>query len=400
MYSFPMRSADPWQVVICAVQRGDVPGAVAVVSVAGRVVLRRAAGWSALEPERRPMRDDTVFDLASLTKPLSTATLLLTLVDSGDVSLDDPVGTYVPGFRGLGEKGVTPRRLLAHTSGLPGWRPTHSCGGDRQQVLRLIDSMELAYRPGTRVDYSCIGYIALGLLIEEVAGTRLDALFQERIARPLGLGAGYLPQLLPGDRFAVTERGNAFEEAMLRRAGGEFDGWRRDFYPGQVNDGNAFYGLGGVSGNAGLFSSADDVVRLGRMWLERGSIDGRMILSPAAVALATSDQTPGLNIRRGLGWLLSTPGAPDAAELAIPPSSRAYFPPEWSDVPWGPRPGGELLSPSAFGHTGFTGTSIWVDPARELVAVLLTNATHPSVGTGIASLRARFHNSLIAALGG
>jgi serine-type D-Ala-D-Ala carboxypeptidase len=179
-------------------------------------------------------------------------------------------------------------------------------------------------------------------------------------------------------------------------AGIDFAGWRTRFHPGEVNDGNAHYGLGGISAHAGLFSTAAEVGVLGEMWVRRGVHGGRRVISEAAVALATSDQMPPGDARRGLGWDLFKTNGPTLGELGR--ADAGFFPPTAS--PWSPRSSGELLSPSSFGHTGFTGTSVWIDPDRELVAVLLTNATHPAVDLNkpVNALRARFANAVVAAV--
>jgi serine-type D-Ala-D-Ala carboxypeptidase len=245
-----------------------------------------------------------------------------------------------------------------------------------------------------------LGYILLGLLAEACTGLRLDEFLSRSVYGPLGLGSIGYGQRLPSEHYASTERGNGHERALLERAGVSFDGWRSSFYPGQPNDGNAHYALEGVSGNAGLFGSAADVSAIGQLWLDGGTYAGERVLAPSMVALATSDQTPGLNAPKGLGWFLNSRSAPLAEELMPARSNSAYLPAEAFTAPWQPRSCGELLSDRAFGYIGFTGTSLWVDPTRGLVVALLTNRIHPSVGDGLAlaSFRARFHNTLAAAV--
>jgi len=205
---------------------------------------------------------------------------------------------------------------------------------------------------------------------------------------------GYLPSS-SGDAFAVTELGNAFEKRMADWAGLEFSAWRTDFYPGEVNDGNTHYALDGVSAHAGAFSDASDLGRFGGMWLDALAGRESAVLSRAVADVATSEQAPH-GAGRGLGWDLMKTGGPSLTELSR--ADAGFFPP--TETPWVPRPSGELLSPSSFGHTGFTGTSIWLDPPRELVAILLTNATHPTVDLSkpVNALRARFHNAVVAAI--
>jgi serine-type D-Ala-D-Ala carboxypeptidase len=381
--------------VRAAVEAGVVPGAVAHVRHHGRVVMDEAFGSASLRPDARPMKPGMLFDVASLTKPLIGAALAVALVDRGVFSLDQEVTHFLPELESFRAKGVTMRRLLAHTAGVTGWRPVYASATGATEVLRAIDRIGLASAPGSRFEYSDLGYITLGLALERAAGRPLAELVVELVVEPCGLArTGYLPGF-PADEYAVTEEGNAFERRMAVWAGIDFAGWRTTFHPGEVNDGNAHYGLGGVSAHAGLFSTAAEVGVLGEMWLRRGVHDGRRVISEAAVALATSDQMPPGDARRGLGWDLYKTTGPTLGELGR--ADAGFFPPIAS--PWSPRSSGELLSPSSFGHTGFTGTSVWIDPERELVVVLLTNATHPAVDLDkpVNALRARFANAVVAA---
>jgi serine-type D-Ala-D-Ala carboxypeptidase len=378
------------------VDNGVVPGAVALVRHRGEVLLHDAFGSASVVPDTRPMAPDTVFDLASLTKPLVGAGVTLALVDRGCFSLDEEVTTWLPELEHLVGKGVTMRRLLAHTAGVTGWRPVYTGAAGAAEVVRAIGGLGLAATPGSRFEYSDLGFILLGVALERAGGASLAALAGELIFEPCGLTrTGYCPTG-PAEDFAVTEEGNAFERRMAEWAGLDFGRWRTTFHAGEVNDGNAHYGLGGVSAHAGLFSTAADVATLGEMWRQGGVHGGRQVLSAAAVGLALSDQMPPGNARRGLGWDLCRHGGPTIDEIRR--ADAGFFPPVAS--PFTPRSSGELLSASAFGHTGFTGTSMWVDPELEVVAVLLTNATHPRVDLDkpVNALRARFANAVAAAV--
>jgi CubicO group peptidase (beta-lactamase class C family) len=285
---------------------------------------------------------------------------------------------------------------LAHTAGLPGWRPLYTGAVGQSKIIGSIDDLGLAAPPGSRFAYSDLGYITLGIALERIGGSSLPELAAKLIFDPCGLKrTGFLPGL-PADDFAVTEEGNAFERRMADWAGLVFDGWRTAFHPGEVNDGNAHYGLGGISGHAGLFSDANEVGVLGEMWLRRGACQGTRVLSEAVVEVATTNQMPSTDARRGLGWDLTKGQGPTVEEMTR--ADAGFFPPTESS--WSPRASGELLSSSAFGHTGFTGTSIWIDPGHDLVAVLLTNATHPYVDLNkpVNALRARFNNAVVASL--
>ena len=379
-----------------AVDAGVVPGAVALVRHRGDVLLHEAFGSASVVPQTRPMAPDTVFDLASLTKPLVGAGVALALADRGCFSLDEEVTTWLPELEKFRAKGVTVRRLLAHTAGVTGWRPLYTGAEGPSDVVRAIGALGLAAAPGSRFEYSDLGYILLGVALARAAGAGLPELARQLIFEPCDLTrTGYLPDG-PACDFAVTEEGNAFERRMADWAGLDFARWRTSVHPGEVNDGNAHYGLGGVSAHAGLFSTAADVATLGEMWLRRGAHDGTPVLSPASIDLALSNQMPPGDAPRGLGWELFRRGGPTLDEIRR--ADAGFFPPVAS--PFTPRSCGELLSPSAFGHTGFTGTSIWIDHALDAVAVLLTNATHPSVDLDkpVNALRARFANSVAAAV--
>jgi CubicO group peptidase (beta-lactamase class C family) len=382
-------------VVSAAVDAGVVPGAVGLVRHHGDVVLHEAFGQASVDPPRT-MAPDTVFDLASLTKPLVGAAVTLALVDRGRCALDEEVTVWLPELDQLHGEGVTLRRLLAHTAGITGWRPVYTSAAGTTDVVRAIGALGLASTPGARFEYSDLGYIVLGAALARIGDKPLTDLAGELIFEPLGLAdTGFLPDGA-ADSFAVTEEGNAFERRMAEWAGLDFARWRTTFHAGEVNDGNAHYGLGGVSAHAGLFSTAADVATLGEMWLRRGVLDGGQVLSPAGVDVAVSDQMPPGSARRGLGWDLCRSGGPTWEEIRR--ADAGFFPPVSS--PFSPRSSGELLSPSAFGHTGFTGTSVWIDPALDVVVVLLTNATHPRVDLDkpVNALRARFANAVAAAL--
>ena len=349
-----------------AVADGAFPGAVALIAVGGRVVARWAIGRAQVEPEARPMQLDTIFDLASLTKPLAGATAALLLLEDGAWSLEDPVARFIPEFAACGKVEVTLRQLLTHTSGLAPWAATYAHACDAESALAYVCSLPLTYLPGTRLEYSDLGFSMIGHLVRRVTSEPIDGLLARRVWPLLGMtDTGYLPAVSLRPRIAATELGNRFERVMVSSHGESFDTWRDHVLVGEVNDGNAHYALGGVSSHAGLFSSAADVLKFAQMYLG----EGPRVLSPASIAAATANHTVGLASARGLGWELK------------------------------PRAGGDLLSPRAFGHTGFTGTSLVIDPERRLVIILLTNRTHPDANNDrIATVRPRFHNLVGASL--
>ncbi|MDR7482500.1 MAG: serine hydrolase domain-containing protein [Armatimonadota bacterium] len=365
--------------------RGVFPGAVVAVRQEGRWLAHAAFGRAQVVPRPRPMTLDAVFDLASLTKPLATAAVVLDLWSRRRLDLDAAVAVYLPAFGHGAHAAVTVRHLLVHTAGLPAWEPLYlpAAGAPRglrhracrtvAEATRRIAATPLAAPPGARVEYSDLGFIALGYLVERVAGEPLDRLVRRLVARPLGLRTlRYRP---PASwRCVATETGNAYERQRAAEQGlGARFRWRTHVLRGEVHDGNAWYVGRGVAGHAGLFGTAADVARAGEAWLGGGVADGARLLPAEVIAEATRDHTgdaqPG---RRGLGWALA--GWPFA---------------------------GRRASPAAFGHTGFTGTSLLVDPARALVIVLLTNRVHPSAsGEAIVAFRPAFHDAVIEACDG
>lgn len=346
-----------------AVRAGRAPGAVAAWSgVGGKPAFTAAVGTADIGPPSVPATDDTVFDLASLTKPLATTTLVLLARRGGRLDLDTRVGRLLPDLadRPLGERSVL--ELLTHTSGLPAWAPLYAlCRGRRERLAAALGELPLA--PARRqVVYSCPGFITLGLALEALHGQALDRLFGESVAAPLGLGIGFGPR--SGDRVAAGARVPGAERRLVTERGLD-EAWIPATGPGLPDDGNARF-LGGAAGNAGLFGRTLEVLALASVYLPGGGL-----LTDEERALATGNHTPGLGQARGLGWqLASSPGCSAGASLA----------------------------PEAFGHTGFTGTSLWIDPTRNLVAVLLTNRTHPGHSeVDLHPLRRRFHDLLVRA---
>lgn len=352
------------------VAQGYVPGAVAAVGTAAGTLRRAHFGFAELTPERRPMTADALFDLASLTKVIAGASVALRLVERGDLFLNQPVGAVLPAFATLGREEVTLRHLLAHTSGLSspvsGWRDAFHRGETRSApIWDLIARLPRRYAVGGTVLYSDIGYFTAGAFLAAATGTPLDVLARREVFEPLGMGdTTFCPA---GDLEA-----RAVSTEVVPGRGGAVRGTVHDEMAAAA---------GGVAGHAGLFSTGRDLERFCRAWLRRGDLDGVRFLSPATVAAATRDQTSqgcdpaGRPTRHGLGWMLQPH-------------------PRWL--------GAELCSPAAYSHTGFTGTSLLVDPVYGVWVVLLTNRVHPSrAGASlerVTALRARFHNAVLAAL--
>lgn len=355
---------------------GDFPSAVYVVAEQGRAVLAGALGDAVREPARHPAMLDTIYDLASLTKPLVTGMLCAQFVERGLLELDKPIALDLPEFDRADKRRITLRQLVTHTSGLPAWLPLYiTTGGRREGTLQTIAAQKLAYETGTRVVYSDLGFITLGLLLERVACVSLARLAQAEILEPLALQRTFFnPARAHITGLAASESsGNAHEREMCRseagaEASGEALNWREGVIWGEVHDGNAHF-LGGEAGHAGLFSTAHETLEIARQFLPRTT----RLLRPETCALFRTNMTGRLNEARSFAW-----------QLAATQDSTA----------------GASLPPDSFGHLGFTGTSCWLDPTNERIFVLLTNRTHAHAlpFVNINSVRRRFHTLAVAAL--
>ena len=347
-------------------RRGIWPGAVWLVEQGDRVVSSGAVGSRALVPVREPASADTIYDLASLTKPLATAALLAILDGEGALDLGVPASRFLPGLACAGGGRPTIFDLATHRSGLPGWRPLWSGARTPRDVVGAAMRLPAEYPCGGKVVYSDPGYILLGEVLRVVSGKTIGTLFEERIARPLGLGSTlFRPPAGLKPRIAPTERGNDHE----RRLAGNFietvddASLRTDIIRGEVHDGNAM-ALGGEAGHSGLFGPAVEIARLAREFLGGGT-GAAGLFGTRALALFRENATPGLEEGRTLGWKRAARGAREAEGV---------------------------LADTAFGHAGFTGTSLWLDPEADRVYVLLTNRVHPEVKpTDMTAIRRRFH---------
>ncbi|CAN5825092.1 glycoside hydrolase family 3 N-terminal domain-containing protein [soil metagenome] len=333
--------------------RGAAPGAALAVGRNGRLV--RLRGYGTLDRRRgfAEVTDSSLYDVASLTKVMATTTAIMMLYDDGLIRLDDPVMQHLPEWRGTPEKeAVTIRNLLLHNSGLPGYAAFYRELQGREQYRRRITGMSLAYTPASRTLYSDLGVILLAFIVEQVSGRPLDAFMRSRFFAPLGMrDTGFNPMRWPyGTLQQDTDTdpgGSASDPFIARIAPTEVDTtFRHRHLRGEVHDENAF-ALGGVAGHAGLFSTARDMAIFAQLMLNRGFFGGHRFIDPATVDMFTRRDG---DSSRALGW----------------------------DTPDGVSSAGSLFSPSSFGHTGFTGTSIWIDPERDLFVVLLTNRVNPT----------------------
>ncbi len=344
---------------------GSFPSVVYAVGDSSGILVENALGNSVVKPAKIRTTLDTIYDVASLTKPLITSTLVLRAAADSRLDLSERVANHLPELRGTDKNDVTFLDLLTHRGGFQAWYPLYTQGiGDRAYLAALV-KRPLRYRPGSREIYSCLGFILLHLAMERVYGRRMEDLAAEYIFRPLGLEHSFFaPPASMKYSIAATEWGNANERRMVADRNLTFPQFRRYMIWGEVNDANAYY-MAGMAGNAGLFATARDVFEIGRAYLAH---DERL-LPARMIDLSARNYTLGLEENRGLGWQL--------------PSPR-------SDGPT------VMLSEGSFGHTGFTGTSIWVDPSRDLIMVLLSNRLHPSVQPlNMQDIRREFHRMVI-----
>ncbi|MDR3737584.1 MAG: DUF1343 domain-containing protein [Terracidiphilus sp.] len=349
-----VRADDGFDTADAAVERavsdGSIPGAVLIVGHNGAVVHRRAFGFRALQPAREPMTLDTVFDLASLTKCVATTTAVMQLVEGGRIRLADPVAAYLPEFAQNGKQDITIRELLTHTSGLREDLDLTLNWSGRAAAFEMAMREKPADPPGARFVYSDINFEVLGFLVEKLTGMPLNEYAERKIFVPLGMTqTRFLPPAEWRARVAPTQWD---EHGMMLR--------------GVVHDPTARR-MGGVAGHAGLFSTGDDLAKFAQELLS-----GMTILSrPAIEKMTTPQQAANVSVLRGLGWDIGSPFA----------SNR-----------------GELLPVGSYGHTGFTGTSLWIDPVTDTYIILLTNAVHPDGGRSTVALRGKVANAVVQAL--
>lgn len=366
-----------------SIEAAEIPGAVVLARMPrdGEVLeFSWAQGMACIRPERLPMTRETIFDLASLTKTLATTTAIMCLVADGAVSLDDPVAKYLPSFADRSKEEIKVRHLLTHSAGLKPWRGFHEVliQKERKTGDRLIGTPEgrdwildrvlrsgLVHEPGEAAVYGDLDFIVLGALVEAATHTPLDAFCKERIFDPLGMTETcFFPLAVDG----ASEP--AMPETLRRRvAATENCPWRERILWGEVHDPNAF-AMGGVAGHAGLFASADDVMKFAQAFLD--AWHGRQHVLPQEWVRRFSErQRMPENSDWALGWDTPTPGVS---------SSGQYF------------------SENSVGHLGFTGTSLWIDLEREAIVVMLTNRVHMVAKRSQFELRPRIHDLIIEGL--
>lgn len=372
-------------VILRGIRDGNMPGAVLAVVKDGKMAYLKAYGDKSVVPEREPMDENAVFDMASCSKALSTAVCAMILAERGKLRLTDPVENYIPGFRNWeGGDGKSARpiliiHLMTHTSGLPAYAPAEELrkrygAPQPDSLMSFIASWRRDFEPGTGFRYSCLNYITLQHIIEKAGGMPLREFARKNIFDVLGMEhTDYIP---------CREGEDGCETVSPPRWAGGEGGWEKAVAPterqgngiplrGQAHDPLARVMNGGVSGNAGLFSTAGDVALLCAALINGGALNGRRILSPATVKAMTS-------LPQGLEQFGRTPGW----DISSPYSSNR----------------GDLLSRSAYGHTGYTGTSVVIDPENRLAVILLANSVHPEDKSSMVRVRSLVANAVAGAL--
>jgi CubicO group peptidase (beta-lactamase class C family) len=341
------------RIMDAAVSDAVFPGGALLVSVRGRTVHVSFHGRRSLEPPAGPVDAATCFDLASLTKVLATTPLVLLSIQRGCLALDMPVHRILPAYIGSGREAITVRMLLDHSSGLPAWRPYYqqvaseangarlATAAGRDAVRRMAAAEVPEVQPGSRPLYSDLGFILLDWILEQVNGRPTDALFSAWLAGPLSLGSLFFVDLKESDKAARTRQGRVF-------AATERCPWRGRTLIGEVHDDNTF-AMGGVSGQAGIFGTIQNVAAVAEVWLNSFLHDGGFFQSRLVQQFWQRSALPGST--RALGFDTPSPQASQA---------------------------GGRFGPKTVGHLGFTGTSLWIDPDRELIVALLTNRIHPT----------------------
>ncbi|HXF40796.1 MAG TPA: exo-beta-N-acetylmuramidase NamZ domain-containing protein [Blastocatellia bacterium] len=362
------------EAVRASIEHKETPGAIVLVGRKGRIVYRKAFGDRAIEPKREAMTIDTIFDLASLTKIVATATSIMILVERGKVSLADPVALYIPEFGKNGKERITVEQLMTHRAGLPPDNEIADYVGKTIDPLAMIYELRPSYEPGTRFVYSDVGFIVAAEIVRRLTGPGVDRFASHNIFTPLAMTDTFFSGQVLESREA-NSFGLPTQESYRRSR--QVTAWLGRIAPtenregrwmrGEVHDPRA-YEMGGVAGHAGLFSTADDLAIFCQMILNKGEYNGVRILAPYTVERMVSAQTLPTSQMRGIGWDINTSFS----------SNR-----------------GDMFPVGTFGHTGFTGTSIWLDPASETFVVLLTNRVHPNGKGDVTRLRS-FVASIVA----
>lgn len=332
-----------------AIKKGFFPGAQVVIGHKNGIYESKSFGNRCIVPEILPFNNNTLFDMASLTKVMATTMIFIKFLEAGQISLYDRVGDFLEDFKGGDKDHVIILNLLTHTAGFAPFKQLHILCKDYEDSIKYICTSELEYKPNTNVIYSDFSYIILAYILEKIGNERLDKLSRKYVFEPLDMNnTCFNPK---DENIAATEIDPITNKPLI----------------GIVHDENARF-LGGISGHAGLFSNIADISKFANMLINRG----KGYMSPPTFEAMIRNYTNGMDENRGIGWCIK------GTELSS---------------------GGDIISPNAFGHTGFTGTSLWVDIENDIYVGLLTNRVHPTrENMKIARFRRVFHNAALAAL--
>jgi CubicO group peptidase (beta-lactamase class C family) len=352
--------------VAAAIAMGETPGAVVLVARHGKIGYWKAFGSRSLQPQKEPMTIDTIFDMASLTKVIATTPAIMLLAQNGQLRIGDRVKRYLPLFTGGGKDDITLRQLLTHYSGLPADFDLSKTWQGREAALEELWRISTQTQPGKEFLYSDLNFIALGEIVRAVSGKRLDVFTQEDIYQPLGMtDTAFNPPTSWLSRIAPTESRNR----SLQYLKGSADASAPQMLRGEVHDPTAWR-MGGVAGHAGLFSTARDTAMYAQMLLDRGQFRGKSLFSPLTVRAMTSPQSPVNAPARGFGWDIDTSYSAPRGDFFV----------------------------GGYGHTGFTGTSLWIHPPNDIFLIILANRVYPNGKGDVTRLRAIIANIVAASI--
>jgi CubicO group peptidase (beta-lactamase class C family) len=361
-----MKNAPISEFLQSRIAANDFPSAVYLVAEKGEIVFQDALGRAVVEPEKIEARIETIYDLASLTKVLVTGLLAAKLIEAGEINLWDRISKYFGDFQTGAKREIVIENLLVHNSGFANWKPFYLMTNSKSQISNVIASELPANPVNSTVVYSDLNFILLGLLIEKIHGKTLDEIARKEIFEPLNLENTFFnPPNELQKRIAASEKGNEFEKNTCLELGYQISNpssqFRNRMIWGEVHDGNCWF-MNGVSGHAGLFSTAAETFRIAQQFLANRTT----LLKPETCKLFRTNFTKGLNEARSIAFQM--------AETMDSTASKA-------------------LARNSFGHLGFTGTSLWIEPETERVFILLTNRTHARAlpFVNINSVRRRFH---------
>lgn len=344
-----------------AIRQRVFPGMELLVARGDETLLHEVWGELEIGPESPPLAKGTLYDVASITKPVATASSLMVLLEKGSLSLEDRVLEFLPEFDSPEKNGIKLRHLLTHTSGLPGWEDLYNHDGGQAEALHRLLNIPLQHPTGTAMIYSDPGFLVLGEILRRISGQSLEEFFYRNVALPLQMNRSAFNPLTKGWEITIAPT--------------QYCPFRKQLLRGIVHDENAF-AFGGDGGNAGLFSTAHDLHRFCRMILAKGELEGVRVLATRTVELMTANHNPRKLPPKGLGWDVAGEG-------------------------FGYMSCGELMRPGSIGHAGFTGTSFWMEPRSGLMVILLSNRVHISREKNQPAMmrfRPRLHNLVLSLL--